>query len=129
MDVPHHSWLLHSAQYGLGFYFQPMLLSLTFELLIVTEADVYGKIIQLTVVARRSRLFAGARFLKRGINEQGNCANDVETEQIVCEPNMGALSDSRFTSFVQHRGSIPLYWAQLNAGVMPKPPIISTHDL
>jgi phosphatidylinositol 3,5-bisphosphate 5-phosphatase len=71
-------------------------------------------------------MFAGARFLKRGLNEQGYCANDVETEQILCEPGMGALNDSHFTSFVQHRGSIPLYWAQLNGGVMPKPPIFSS---
>jgi hypothetical protein len=81
---------------------------------------------QLTVVARRSRLFAGARFLKRGINEQGQCANDVETEQILSIPSMGEQSDAQFTSFVQHRGSIPLYWAQINGGVMPKPPIVSS---
>ena len=37
----------------------------------------------LTIIARRSRHFAGARFLKRGANEQGQVANHVETEQIV----------------------------------------------
>lgn len=36
---------------------------------------------------------------------QGNCANFVETEQII-----DYLSDK--ISFVQVRGSIPLYWSQ-----------------
>jgi phosphatidylinositol 3,5-bisphosphate 5-phosphatase len=29
----------------------------------------------------------------------------------------------QFTSYVQHRGSIPLYWTQDSTGVTPKPPI------
>ena len=33
--------------------------------------------------ARRSREYAGTRYLKRGLNNQGYAANDVETEQIV----------------------------------------------
>ena len=30
-----------------------------------------------------------------------------------------------YTSFVQHRGSIPVYWTQDNSGVSPKPDIDS----
>ncbi|BFZ56626.1 phosphatidylinositol-3,5-bisphosphate 5-phosphatase [Savitreella phatthalungensis] len=90
---------------------------------------VFGRPIFLTLVARRSRHFAGARFLKRGANQAGWVANDVETEQIVadglttsfCMPD-GLLSRS-YTSFVQHRGSIPLSWSQTVDGVTPKPPI------
>lgn len=37
----------------------------------------------MTLLGRRSRLFAGTRYLKRGVNGDGNCANDVEVEQIV----------------------------------------------
>lgn len=86
--------------------------------------DVIGRTLQLTVIARRSRLFAGARFQKRGIDEQGHVANDVEMEQILTDPNMGLFSHSSMSSYVQHRGSIPLYWAQISAGgVIPKPPI------
>lgn len=44
---------------------------------------------------------------------QGNCANFVETEQIV-----EYLNDT--VSFVQIRGSIPLYWSQ-NPNVRYKP--------
>ena len=35
----------------------------------------------LTLLARRSRLFAGTRYRKRGVSDAGNVANDVETEQ------------------------------------------------
>ncbi|KAI8544752.1 hypothetical protein RHMOL_Rhmol08G0319300 [Rhododendron molle] len=44
-----------------------------------------GRDFKLTLIARRSRHYAGTRYLKRGVNEKGRVANDVETEQIVCE--------------------------------------------
>jgi len=58
-------------------------------------------------------------------------ANDVETEQIVSEglttsfhaPGPKLFANPSYTSYVQHRGSIPLYWTQDNTGVTPKPPI------
>jgi len=93
--------------------------------------DVFGRPIFITVIARRSRHFAGARFLKRGTNDAGYVANDVETEQIVADANTTSFhapgprlySSPAYTSFVQHRGSIPLYWTQDNTGVTPKPDI------
>jgi hypothetical protein len=45
--------------------------------------SVFGASVQITLIARRSRYFAGTRYLKRGINGLGHVANDVETEQIV----------------------------------------------
>jgi hypothetical protein len=85
----------------------------------------------MSVIARRSRFFAGARFLKRGTNDVGFVANDVETEQIVATklttsfhaPGPGLYASPNYTSYVQHRGSIPLYWSQDNTGVSPKPDI------
>ncbi|KAK4042800.1 SacI homology domain-containing protein [Parachaetomium inaequale] len=93
--------------------------------------SVYGRTAHITVIARRSRYFAGARFLKRGANDLGYVANDVETEQIVSEamttsfhaPGPKFFANPTYTSYVQHRGSIPLYWTQDNTGVTPKPPI------
>ncbi|KAI1261055.1 SacI homology domain-containing protein [Xylariaceae sp. FL1019] len=93
--------------------------------------SVYGRTAHITIIARRSRFFAGARFLKRGANDLGYVANDVETEQIVSEsqttsfhsPSHKLFANPQFTSYVQHRGSIPLYWTQDNIGVTPKPPI------
>ena len=43
---------------------------------------VYGRPLTLTLIARRSRHFAGTRFRKRGINDGGKVANEVETEQV-----------------------------------------------
>lgn len=95
-----------------------------------------------TLIARRSRHYAGARYLKRGVNDevriplrvilaeflqltvfqQGNVANEVETEQIVCEalttpfyyPTNRTSADQQdgrcpsphYTSYVQVRSSI-----------------------
>ncbi|KAF9413063.1 phosphatidylinositol-3,5-bisphosphate 5-phosphatase [Podila epigama] len=60
----------------------------------------------------------------------GYVANDVETEQIVSEMSTtsfyGAGTTSvnpNHTSFVQHRGSIPLFWTQDGTNMSPKPPI------
>lgn len=93
--------------------------------------DVFGRSIYITIIGRRSRFFAGARFLKRGANDSGYVANDVETEQIVSEmlttsfhaPGPRMFSNPTYTSYVHHRGSIPLYWTQDNSGVSPKPDI------
>jgi hypothetical protein len=93
--------------------------------------SVYGRPVFITIIARRSRFFAGARFLKRGANDLGYVANDVETEQIVSEmtttsfhsPGWKLYANPRYTSYVQHRGSIPLYWTQDSTGVSPKPDI------
>ncbi|CAL1195807.1 unnamed protein product [Candida parapsilosis] len=92
--------------------------------------SIYGRKFYITIIARRSHHFAGARFLKRGINDKGNVANEIETEQIVSDmltssfhdPKFGMYSNPRYTSFVQHRGSIPLYWTQ-DMNKLPKPPI------
>lgn len=90
-----------------------------------------GKSIYITLIARRSHHFAGARFLKRGVNTQGYVANEVETEQIVTDmlltpfhkSGQGFFDSDRYTSFVQHRGSIPLYWIQEASNLKAKPPI------
>ena len=95
------------------------------------KLSIYGRTVYLTIIARRSRFFAGARFLKRGANDLGYVANDVETEQIVSEmlttsfhaPGSELFANPNYTSYVQHRGSIPLYWTQDNTGVTPKPDI------
>ena len=74
--------------------------------------SVYGRNFYITIIARRSHHFAGARFLKRGVNDKGNVANEIETEQIVSDmlitsfhdPKYGFYNNPRYTSFVQHRG-------------------------
>lgn len=96
-----------------------------------SKISIYGHIVIVTLIARRSRHFAGARFLKRGVNDEGYVANDVETEQIVHDAKTTSFylppgrygNKPAFTSFLQHRGSIPLYWSQDTSSMAPKPPI------
>jgi hypothetical protein len=81
----------------------------------------YGRILNLVLLARRSRHFAGTRYLKRGVSEQGKVANDVEHEQILHDESMSF--PGIFSSFLQVRGSIPTFWTQESSVTMPKPPI------
>jgi hypothetical protein len=77
----------------------------------------FGRPIVLSLVSRRSRHFAGTRYLKRGVSRLGYVANEVELEQILDDTTGG------FASFVQHRGSVPLAWTQRTNLSLPKPPI------
>ena len=79
--------------------------------------SVFGKSLLLTLIARRSRFFAGTRYLKRGTNADGYVANEVESEQVVDD------TQGHFSSFVQLRGSVPVFWAQRTSVADPKPPI------
>ena len=79
------------------------------------------------MIARRSKEFAGTRFLKRGANDEGHVANEVETEQIVHDAGCSFHSNGRYTSFLQLRGSVPSYWSQDITTIRPKPQIISEY--
>jgi len=58
--------------------------------------------VDLVLISRRSRDRAGLRFQRRGIDEEGNVANFVETEMIIRVKVEGKWS---IFSFVQIRGS------------------------
>jgi phosphatidylinositol 3,5-bisphosphate 5-phosphatase len=82
----------------------------------------YGRSLNIVLLARRSRHFAGTRYLKRGVSEQGKVANDVEHEQILHDES-SHTSNGTFSSYMQVRGSIPTFWTQESSVTMPKPPI------
>ncbi|GAB4838073.1 actin cytoskeleton and mitosis protein [Ancistrocladus abbreviatus] len=85
--------------------------------------SVAGRDFKLTLIARRSRHYAGTRYLKRGVNEKGRVANDVETEQIVFE-DVPEGAPVQVSSVIQNRGSIPLFWSQETSRLNLKPDII-----
>ncbi|XP_042507618.1 phosphoinositide phosphatase SAC2-like isoform X1 [Macadamia integrifolia] len=87
------------------------------------KLSISGREFKLTLIARRSRHFAGTRYLKRGVNEKGRVANDVETEQIVFE-DVPEGCPIQISSVVQNRGSIPLFWSQETSRLNLKPDII-----
>ncbi|KAI8016918.1 Phosphoinositide phosphatase SAC4 [Camellia lanceoleosa] len=84
--------------------------------------SISGRDFKLTLIARRSRHYAGTRYLKRGVNEKGRVANDVETEQILFE-DVPEGCPLQITSVVQNRGSIPLFWSQETSRLNIKPDI------
>lgn len=70
-----------------------------------------------------NRSFCLSRYLKRGVNENGRVANDVETEQILFE-DVPEDFPVQISSVVQNRGSIPLFWFQETSRLNLKPDII-----
>lgn len=73
------------------------------------------------IVSRRSVHRAGTRLFSRGIDANGNVSNYVETEQLV-------EANGDRSSFVQTRGSIPLFWQQApNLKYKPRPQL-SPHE-
>ncbi|KKY19509.1 putative phosphoinositide phosphatase [Phaeomoniella chlamydospora] len=85
------------------------------------------------LITRKSRHRTGTRYFSRGIDEQGHVSNYNETEQIVLlnddggqpagfaggnafqnGPSGGSSKDLQILSFVQTRGSVPVYWAEIN---------------
>ncbi|CAN0901242.1 Phosphoinositide phosphatase SAC4 [Linum grandiflorum] len=85
--------------------------------------SIAGRDFKLTLIARRSRHYAGTRYLKRGVNDKGRVANDVETEQIVFE-DVPEGHPVQISSVVQNRGSIPLFWSQETSRLNIKPDIM-----
>lgn len=67
-------------------------------LFVYVQVQVFGRQLTMTLVARRSRHFAGTRYRKRGISAQGFVANEVETEQIVDAGGMKCLPVQRTTA-------------------------------
>lgn len=71
-----------------------------------------------SIISRRSRERAGLRYQRRGIDDEANVANFVETETVV-----SIMRDDRANVFshIQIRGSIPVYWSQPSYGLKPPP--------
>ena len=59
----------------------------------------------LAVISRLSSLRAGTRYSVRGIDDQGYAANFAETETVL-------TFGDELLSYVQIRGSVPLFWQQ-----------------
>ncbi|KAF2854632.1 hypothetical protein T440DRAFT_464773 [Plenodomus tracheiphilus IPT5] len=66
----------------------------------------------MTLISRLSCRRAGTRFNSRGIDDDGNVANFVETETVYWAPSGACFS------YVQVRGSVPVFWEQ-QTGLLP----------
>lgn len=122
-----------SVRYGPQPGVDPYILPVIFGMLRITPAKVKSTTFTFALITRRSRHRAGTRYFSRGIDEQGNVSNYNETEQIVIlNDATGSLSgfaggqtitkekpadlgqDPQVMSFVQTRGSVPVFWAEVN---------------
>ncbi|KAF1329386.1 Phosphatidylinositide phosphatase sac1-like protein, partial [Globisporangium splendens] len=72
---------------------------------VTEDIKVNDAVFKILYISRRSCKRQGTRFTMRGIDDEGNVANFVETEQICL------FADGKQTSFVQIRGSIPVFWS------------------
>ncbi|CAM9830989.1 unnamed protein product [Chrysoparadoxa australica] len=77
----------------------------------------FEKEFDLMLVSRRSCMRQGCRYTRRGIDDEGNVANFVETEQALL------YKDGGCSSLSQTRGSIPLYWSS-PVNLKYTPPVI-----
>uniref|UniRef100_A0A182W4G2 SAC domain-containing protein n=1 Tax=Anopheles minimus TaxID=112268 RepID=A0A182W4G2_9DIPT len=80
----------------------------------VEQCVIGNECFTLALVSRRSRNRAGTRYKRRGVDEHGNCANYVETEQVL------SLRQHQI-SFTQVRGSVPVFWSQPGYKYRPPP--------
>lgn len=69
----------------------------------------------LTIISKQSWKRAGTRFNARGIDDNGNVANFVETEFI-----FDSTATSSVFAFTQIRGSVPTFWEQDTTLINPK---------
>lgn len=72
----------------------------------------------LTLISRLSCRRAGTRFNSRGVDDDGHVANFVETETLLWHPSGLCFS------YVQIRGSVPVFWEQAT-GILPSQQKIS----
>ena len=112
----------------------PFILPVMFGMMRITTTQVKSTPLTFILITRRSRHRAGTRYFTRGIDEQGHVANFNETEQVVIlndgDGRLGGFAggggmlngkiesnqdhDLHVMSYVQTRGSIPVYWAEVN---------------
>lgn len=120
----------HGQQPGVDPYILPVM----FGMLEIVSTRIKSTPLTMVLITRRSRHRAGTRYFSRGIDEQGNVSNFNETEQIIVlnDSNSGlggfaggggmqngkvggsSGKEVQIMSYVQTRGSVPVYWAEVN---------------
>ncbi|KZF26242.1 putative phosphoinositide phosphatase [Xylona heveae TC161] len=117
-------------QPGVDSYILPVM----FGMLRITATKLKSTPFTFALITRRSRHRAGTRYFSRGMDELGHVSNYNETEQIVIlndrSSDFGGFSagqgmangdlgssagrEAQVLSYVQTRGSVPVYWAEVN---------------
>ncbi|KFH43869.1 Phosphoinositide phosphatase-like protein [Hapsidospora chrysogenum ATCC 11550] len=113
----------------------PFILPCIFGMFEIKPTTFKSTPLTLVLITRRSRYRGGTRYFTRGVDEHGHAANYNETEQIVIfndntssglqgytgssdmqSGKFGASGqDMQIFAYVQTRGSVPTYWAEINS--------------
>ena len=101
----------------------PFILPIISGMLRITPTRIKATPLTFTLITRRSRHRTGTRYLTRGIDDDGHVANYNETEQVVIlnDANTGMTfnkndgTETQILSYIQTRGSVPVYWAEVNS--------------
>ncbi|KAK1996690.1 hypothetical protein LX36DRAFT_658332 [Colletotrichum falcatum] len=115
----------------------PFILPVVFGMLEIRPTTFKGTPVTIALISRRSRHRGGTRYFTRGVDDEGHAANYNETEQIAVfnDPGGSAMggfagssdmqsgkygapaagTEAQLASYVQTRGSVPTYWAEINS--------------
>jgi hypothetical protein len=112
----------------------PYILPVIFGVFELRPTTFKGTPLTYILISRRSRHRGGTRYFTRGLDDQGHASNYNETEQIIVLNDSGsglggfagsadmqsgklggsAGKETQILSYVQTRGSVPVYWAEIN---------------
>ncbi len=112
----------------------PYILPVMFGMLRIAATKIESTPFTFALMSRRSRHRGGTRYFSRGMDEHGHVSNYNETEQVVIlndhtggpggfvggsgtqtgRVGGSAGKELQIMSYVQTRGSVPLYWAEVN---------------
>lgn len=109
----------------------PYILPIISGTLSITKTSIKNNPLTFGLLTRKSRHRVGTRYFSRGMDEAGHVANFNETEQIMIlnDSESGPVGSSGYAngtaaqnsgrdvqilSYVQTRGSVPVYWSEIN---------------
>jgi len=111
----------------------PYILPVMYGMLSIASTAIKGNSLTFVLITRRSRHRTGTRYMSRGIDEEGHVSNFNETEQSVILNDSASSgmttyagdqgfqkgkpvggSETQVLSYVQTRGSVPAFWAEIN---------------
>ncbi|KAF2501056.1 phosphoinositide phosphatase-like protein [Lophium mytilinum] len=113
----------------------PYILPVMYGMMEIKNTSIKGTPLTFILITRRSRHRAGTRYFSRGLDDNGNVSNFNETEQTIilndhASGGLGGFEGSggyqngkiggsagkevQVLAYVQTRGSVPAYWAEVN---------------
>mmetsp|Transcript_13167 Transcript_13167/g.20472 ORF Transcript_13167/g.20472 Transcript_13167/m.20472 type:complete len:266 (+) Transcript_13167:231-1028(+) len=110
-----------------GIEYSPFRVPCIFGYVFISQPEFkHGAKTDFYLVSRKDCRRPGRRFITRGLDDEGNAANFVETEHIFVQ--YMPSQEINVSSYVQIRGSIPLLWS-MKPNMKWSPPVIINPNL